>query len=149
LLKNKQPLPFKSAKFTGRFHPILGDFMLKQRKTQIWLGLTALGALSLGAAIPLLKWHEQRQQSSPIATITAADSTKKQAGAFKALPPAQRTKALEAIVKGKESPERSRARYLLAAELLEQGQVGNQLPHTGSSCAETAGESLRADGRSC
>ena len=101
--------------------------MLKQRKTQIWLGLTALGALSLGVVIPLLKWHEQRQQPSLIA-ITAADgSTKKTAGAFKALPPVQRTKALEAIVKGKESPERSRARYLLAAELLEQGKGGKAL----------------------
>ena len=97
--------------------------MLKQRKTQVWLGLIALGALSLGAAIPLLKWHEHWQSPSPIASFTAADgSTKKTVGAFKALPPAQRTKVLEAIVKNEEAPERSRARYLLAAEFIEQGQ---------------------------
>lgn len=97
--------------------------MLKQRKTQVWLGLIALGALSLGAAIPLLKWREHWQSPSPIASLTAAgSSTTKTVGAFKALPPAQRTKALEAIVKNEESPERSRARYLLAAEFIEQGQ---------------------------
>ena len=103
--------------------------MLKQRKIQVGLGLVALGALSLGTAIPLmkLKWHEHWQEPSPIAALTATDTTKKQPSAFKALPPAQRTKALEAIVKGKESPERNRARYLLAAELIDQGQGGKAL----------------------
>ena len=97
--------------------------MLKQRKTQVWLGLIALGALAVGAAIPLMKWRAHWQQPFPIASLTAADgSTTKTVGAFKALPPAQRTKALEAIVKNEESPDRSRARYLLAAELIEQGQ---------------------------
>jgi len=94
--------------------------MLKQRKTQVRLGLAVLGALAVGAAIPIVQWS-LRQQPSPV--VTAAEgSFKKPVSAFKALPPAQRTKALEAIVKGKESPERSRARYLLAAELVEKGQ---------------------------
>ncbi|MBW4579847.1 MAG: transglycosylase SLT domain-containing protein [Tildeniella nuda ZEHNDER 1965/U140] len=96
--------------------------MLKQRKTQVWLGLMALGALAVGAVIPVMRWSDRWHEPSPIAVTTAEGATKKQVGAFKALPPAQRTKALEAIVKGKESPERSRARYLLATELIEQGQ---------------------------
>lgn len=95
--------------------------MLKQRKTQVLLGVVGFCALTVGAAIPILKWHEQKQPSS-IAVIAPDGSFKKQVSAFKALPPAQRTKALEAIVKDKEAPERSRARYLLAAELIEQGQ---------------------------
>ncbi len=95
--------------------------MLKQRKTQVKLGLAVLGALTVGAAIPIVQWS-QRQQPSPVTLTAAEGSSKKPVSAFKALPPAQRTKALEAIVKGKESPERSRARYLLAAELVEKGQ---------------------------
>lgn len=96
--------------------------MLKQRRIQALLGLTALGAVAVGAVLPFIKWSERWQEPSPIALTTVASGTKKPMSAFQALPPAQRTKALEAIVKGKESPERSRARYLLAAELIEQGQ---------------------------
>ncbi|HEY9894873.1 MAG TPA: transglycosylase SLT domain-containing protein [Candidatus Sericytochromatia bacterium] len=97
--------------------------MLKRRKIQILLGTAGLVALIVGATVPALKWRGQQDQPLSITGSPAAGNTaKKQVAAFKALPPAQRTKALEAIVKDKESPERSRARYLLAAELIEQGQ---------------------------
>ncbi|MBW4473525.1 MAG: transglycosylase SLT domain-containing protein [Stenomitos rutilans HA7619-LM2] len=99
--------------------------MLKQRKIQIGLGLAALSALVVGAAIPIFK-HGQ-QDASPIAldTATAVSDSHKPVSAFKALPPAQRTKALETVAaRGKDSLERNRARYLLASELLakEQGK---------------------------
>ncbi|XGV98469.1 MAG: transglycosylase SLT domain-containing protein [Leptolyngbya sp. BL-A-14] len=97
--------------------------MLKQRKIQIGLGVAAFIALAVGAAIPILK--HRYQDASPIAfdPATAVSDSHKPVSAFKALPPAQRTKALETVAaKGKDSLERNRARYLLATDLIEKGE---------------------------
>ncbi|MBW4694080.1 MAG: transglycosylase SLT domain-containing protein [Lyngbya sp. HA4199-MV5] len=97
--------------------------MLKQRKIQIGIGLAALSALVVGAAIPILKHGKQEASSIALDTTTAVSDSHKPVSAFKALPPAQRTKALETVAtKGKDSVERNRARYLLASELIEKGQ---------------------------
>jgi len=97
--------------------------MLKQRKIQVLLGVAGLSALAVGAAIPLLQWSGKWQPPLSIATrFDPAAGHDKPISALKTLPPAQRTETLKAIANGKESLERSRARYLLATDLLQQGQ---------------------------
>lgn len=102
--------------------------MLKQRKKQILLA-AGLGtsALLLGAGIPLIisggllqLLHDGQSPSAIVPSIDA--SPIKEIQTFKTLPPAKRTEKLTAIAKGKESPERNRARYLLATDLLQQGK---------------------------
>ncbi len=103
--------------------------MLKQRKTQMLLGLVGLCALIAGAGIPIARMSgflggkQAQTQPETVATLARSEKTPvKHIGALKALSPTQRTEKLETIAKGKESPERSRARYLLATELIQQGQ---------------------------
>lgn len=103
--------------------------MLKQRKTRIALMIGAgICATFVGAGIPIaismgfLRFLSEGQPSLPSPFASVEASKVKEINTLKALPPAQRTEKLTAIAKGKESPERDRARYLLAADLLQQNQ---------------------------
>ena len=106
--------------------------MLRQRRTRIAIAGVGLGALLLGGAISsrLVGSEKQAGQpgqpwksgfNQPIATDI------RQINALKSLPTQQRTEKLTEFAKTPDSPERNRARYLLAIDLMQQGQPSKAL----------------------
>lgn len=96
--------------------------MLKQRIIiiPILVGITA-GALLLGTFLPLpnktsWKWWEKLGEQSKL--VNNEDVT-----TFISLSPIERQPKLEAIVIQAQSPNRNRARFLLATDLLQRGQA--------------------------
>jgi soluble lytic murein transglycosylase len=110
----------------------------KQRRKQIVLAAGAgVVALALGAAIPSmgrlssiaqLPWFSQlRGNEASESAATTADK------ASEVLPlvaqsPEERADQLAAIANGRKSLDQSRARYLLASDLIQQGRGGTALP---------------------
>jgi soluble lytic murein transglycosylase len=99
--------------------------MLKQRTNQVVLAVGAgLCALLVGVGVKtgtLGKLLEQLQ--APLTIFNPAEnSLPKQINTLKALPTEKRLEKLEVIAYGPASLERDRARYLLAAELIKQGE---------------------------
>jgi len=107
--------------------------MLKRPKKKVLLVIGAgLGSLVAVGGVAAIAWHHIQQQAdvprSFIGTPQLGSVRVKDINSLKALAPAQRKEKLEAIAqKPQESPERNRARYLLANELLQQGQAKKAL----------------------
>lgn len=106
--------------------------MLKQRKVQIGAAIAAgLGLVVLGATVPangLRGSFENLLGAKP--TQTAPTGKPVQGGTVAALvsvAPAQRQATLEEIARGANSPDRVRARYLLASDLIQQGRAKQAL----------------------
>ena len=101
--------------------------MLKRRSTQVSLAIGAgLCALLLGATLSVTtsgftrKWHWIQPQSSSVPVGNqAVDSA---IPALTGLSAGQRAAKLEAIAQGRNELDRSRARYLLASDLIQQRQ---------------------------
>ncbi|MBD2021288.1 transglycosylase SLT domain-containing protein [Leptolyngbya sp. FACHB-36] len=102
--------------------------MQKQQRTKALAIGAGLCALVLGAGIPLaisgglLKMlHEGSPTAGPL--LSPDGPSVRGIETLKAMPTGKRTEKLKAIAKGhQESPERNRARYLLATDLLKQSQ---------------------------
>jgi soluble lytic murein transglycosylase len=120
---------------TERLKQILTE-RLKQRKIQIAIAGVA-GVMLLGAGIsasrfPVSDRKQPVQQpgqpwKSAFNQPIAADIRQvKQINALKSLPPQQRTEKLTELAKAN-SPGQNRARYLLAIDLMQQGQAGRAL----------------------
>lgn len=101
----------------------------KQRRRQRILA-TVVGFLALLIGGPLLEGRYGRgvaqstlacllQEERP---VTSSNKSNKSVFSLVSLPNAQRRKQLEAIASGPKSIERSRARYLLASDLIQQNQ---------------------------
>lgn len=102
--------------------------MFKQRKKRNILPLGAgLGLLLIGAALVAHRWVGLEnwvgfiQAHKPLSLSPRSDSN---TAILPLVPlaPAQRVSQLTAIAQGSKSPDRARARYLLAADLIEQKQ---------------------------
>ncbi|MGA7934438.1 MAG: transglycosylase SLT domain-containing protein [Kovacikia sp.] len=98
--------------------------MLKQRRARVFVIATGISAFLLGSGFSLVGFLGQGVRSPDL--LKSGEQGKiipiKQINSLKSLPSAQRTAKLEKIAKSKESSESNRARYLLANELLQQGQ---------------------------
>lgn len=98
---------------------------MQQRRARVYriVGVS-LGVLLVGSA--LTKALISRQQGSEFlqsgGELQAGAVQIKDINLIKSLAPEKRAEKLSAIAKSKESLDRSRARYLLATELLQQGQ---------------------------
>jgi soluble lytic murein transglycosylase len=96
--------------------------MLKGRKAKITLIAGAgVSALTLGVVVSLLGWlggGDRNSASNPNGETVQIS----QIVSLKSLPVAQRTAKLEKIARSPSSRDSARARYLLANELLQQGQ---------------------------
>jgi soluble lytic murein transglycosylase len=110
--------------------------MLKQRKTQILLAIGAGSvALLLGAATAVLKpagWLQSSLWSQQISSDAESESSA-DAGSL-VLPliasaPAERSATLQMLASSPPSLDRHRARYLLASDLIQQGQAGSAIPY--------------------
>lgn len=98
--------------------------MLKQRKQKVLFAVGAgTCALVLGAGIPIATLSGLFGQSnqSPLTQLDT-NQTSQELSSIKSLAPDQRMTQLEALARKPESPDRDRARYLLANELLKQGR---------------------------
>lgn len=104
--------------------------MLKQRRTQISLAIGA-GVLALLAGIGISTISSlgllARLGQGHLDSGVSGSSQVKAITALQSLPPQQRTEKLQALATSKASPDRNRARYLLANELLQQGQASRAL----------------------
>lgn len=95
--------------------------MLKQRTSKVYLLIgVSVGALLLGTLAPMNKWFgfghfEQALQQQ--------EELKDDVVKLALLPQGERAAKLEAIAQQQPSLPRSRARYLLASDFLEQGQA--------------------------
>jgi soluble lytic murein transglycosylase len=95
--------------------------MLKGRKKIALIAGAGVSALTLGMGVPLLGWlggGDRNPASSPNGETIQIS----QIISLKSLPAAQRTAKLEKIARSPSSRDSDRARYLLANELLQQGQ---------------------------
>lgn len=80
-------------------------------------------ALSLGGVLSFVRGSKDSPQPANQAGVIQV----KDINSLKALPSPQRTAKLEKLAKSDHSPDRNRARYLLASELLQQGQAQKAL----------------------
>ncbi len=97
--------------------------MLKRRRTRVLIILgTGACALALGGGLLLARlngwWRSEPFQEAGRGNPARIEGI----NSLKALPSPQRTAKLEKIAKGGHSSDRNRARYLLASELLQQGE---------------------------
>ncbi len=105
--------------------------MLKRRREKVFLMIGAgLGALLLGGGISLSRLHSfsgstQANAGKQMHTDKLIPIT--EINAIKALPVEQRQAKLETLTQVKDTPDRNRARYVLATELLQQGQAKKAL----------------------
>jgi soluble lytic murein transglycosylase len=111
--------------------------MLKQRKTKIVLMAGAgLTSLVLGALVSASKlsefvpdWLGWMSPSSQADNELQMEQVQPSAvSPLVAQSPQQRAAALQLLVQGKKSPDQSQARYLLAADLIQQGNGAAALP---------------------
>lgn len=107
--------------------------MLKQLKNPISLAVGAgLSALLMGAGVAVIKWNDLQQLVPQLGQGQLVDSkqqpqSQKEEEKSAVLPlvglsPQQRVQKLEAIANSSPSPDRNRARYLLASDLIQQKQ---------------------------
>ncbi|MBD1996185.1 transglycosylase SLT domain-containing protein [Leptolyngbya sp. FACHB-541] len=113
--------------------------MLKQRKNQVFLAVGAgLAALTMGATFsasrlsdlvleqPLVKqWFVTEQATGE---LDLSQDTTSAVLPLVSVSVTERAVQLEEIASGSPSPDRNRARYLLASDLIQQGQAGSALP---------------------
>ena len=108
--------------------------MANQYKKQVWLVGIGLTALTVGAGVSSLNLVSGFQIPSVRELFSAApsnlDLTPEPNSQVLALAtqPIDRTSKLEAIANGLPSADRSRARYLLASDLIQQDHGGKALP---------------------
>ncbi len=97
--------------------------MLKRRRTRVLIiSGTGVCALVLGGGLSLARLNGW-WRSEPFQEAGRGNPSRIQGiDSLKALPSPQRTAKLEKIANEDHSPDRNRARYLLANELLQQGQ---------------------------
>ncbi|HLO48064.1 MAG TPA: transglycosylase SLT domain-containing protein [Kamptonema sp.] len=101
--------------------------MLKRRKTRIPLLIgVSVCALAIGTFVPVAKWMNFGSSQKPVQTQETA-SAEAEVRMLAALPAAARSQQLEAIAQQQQSLARSRARYLLAKDLTEQGQAAKAI----------------------
>jgi soluble lytic murein transglycosylase len=112
--------------------------MLKQRKNQVFLAVGAgLAALTMGATLsasrlsdlvleqPLVRqWFITEQAAGE---LDLSMDTTSAVLPLVSVPAAERAAQLEQIASGSPSLDRHRARYLLASDLIQQGQAGSAL----------------------
>ncbi len=96
--------------------------MLKQRRAKVLVLTAGMAAFVLGVGWPLVSLLGHKNSDTSPNGDQGAIVPIKQINSLKSLPVAQRTAKLEKIAKSNESSESNRARYLLASELLQQGQ---------------------------
>lgn len=102
--------------------------MLKRRRIKVSLMLgAAFAALLLGSGFSLSLLMGSRDNESFNEAAQGEISRIKEIESLKALPSPQRTEKLEKLAQTEQSPERNRARFLLASELLQQGQAKKAL----------------------
>lgn len=108
--------------------------MLRQRRTQIAIA-GVVGVLLLGAGLSASRFtgsENNKQVGQPgqpwkSAFDQSIATNIRQIDALKSLPTQQRTAKLTEFAKTPDSPERNRARYLLAIDLMQQGQASKAL----------------------
>jgi soluble lytic murein transglycosylase len=98
--------------------------MLKQRRAKAFVIAAGVSAFLMGSGLSLVSLLRQGSRSAD--KLVSGDQGKvipiQQINSLKSLPAAQRKAKLEKIAESKESSESNRARYLLAGELMQQGQ---------------------------
>ncbi len=107
--------------------------MLQQRKSQVILAVgCGLTALMIGAAASTLRpspgdsprWMGFAQTEQALQNLDLGQDEDSAVLSLVAQSATERAEQLEAIARGEASPDRNRARFLLASDLIEQGQGG-------------------------
>lgn len=109
--------------------------MQKLEKWMPWIALSGVSALGLGVTLALANTVGWLPQRSPTTSVAPADpDARRQEAAVSPVlglalqSPAKRAASLEAIAAQGPSLDQARARYLLATDLIAQGQGGQALP---------------------
>jgi soluble lytic murein transglycosylase len=117
--------------------------MLNQPKKRVALMIgLGVSALLLGAGLPLVTVSGLLGKSGESAPVAPDAPATRQITALKSLAPDERLTRLKALAQKPESPDSSRARYLLATELLQQGQAQKAVEQL--QALETAAPALAA-----
>ncbi|MCT7965639.1 transglycosylase SLT domain-containing protein [Laspinema sp. D1] len=104
-------------------------FRKKQRsnnKVTIAVGI-GLWILLIGAAVPMNKWIEWSQKTPKILTLGGSSTRQSAVKPLALMSYEQRASQLEQLALNGEGLDRSQARYMLANDLLEQGQATQAL----------------------
>ncbi len=98
-------------------------FRKKQRSNKVSIAVgIGLWILLVGAAVPLNKWVEWSQKTPKVLTLGGKLEHQSAVKPLVMIPPEQRASQLKDLAANGKGEDRQQARYLLANDLLEQGQ---------------------------